>query len=36
MITVAEVSYAVGFASTSYFAKVFAERFGKKPSDYLF
>ncbi len=33
--TVAEVSYAVGFSSTSYFIKVFTERFGKLPSEYL-
>ncbi len=35
MNTVSEVSYAVGFTTTHYFSKVFAERFGKKPSEYL-
>ncbi len=33
--TVAEVSYAVGFTSPSYFAKLYTERFGRKPSEYL-
>lgn len=33
--TVAEVSYAVGFTSPSYFAKLYAKRFGRKPSAYL-
>ncbi len=35
MNTISEVSYAVGFASVGYFAKVFTERFGRKPSEYL-
>lgn len=33
--TVAEVSYTVGFSSISYFIKLFSERFGKLPSEYL-
>jgi signal transduction histidine kinase/DNA-binding response OmpR family regulator/ligand-binding sensor domain-containing protein len=33
--TVSEVAYAVGFSSASYFTKVYTERFGKKPSEYL-
>jgi signal transduction histidine kinase/DNA-binding response OmpR family regulator/ligand-binding sensor domain-containing protein len=33
--TVAEYSYAVGFNDPHYFSKIFAERFGKKPADYL-
>ncbi len=33
--TVAEVSYAVGFEKPSYFSKIYFERFGKKPSEYL-
>lgn len=33
--TVAEISYAVGFTSPSYFAKLYAERFGRRPSEYL-
>ena len=33
--TVSEVCYEVGFNSTSHFAKVFSEYFGKKPSAYL-
>jgi signal transduction histidine kinase/DNA-binding response OmpR family regulator/ligand-binding sensor domain-containing protein len=34
-VTVAEYSYAVGFNDPHYFSKIFAERFGKKPTDYL-
>ena len=33
--SVAEVMYAVGIQSTGYFAKIYAERFGKRPSEYL-
>lgn len=33
--TVLEIANAVGFSSTSYFTKLYAERFGRKPSDYL-
>ncbi len=33
--TVHEVSHAVGFQSTQYFSKLFKERFGKLPSEYL-
>ena len=33
--TIAEVSYAVGFENHSYFARLFSERFGKKPSELL-
>lgn len=33
--TIAEVSYAVGFENNSYFTRLFAERFGKKPSELL-
>ena len=32
--TTAEVSYAVGFTNTHHFSKLYAERFGKKPSEY--
>lgn len=32
--TIAEVSYAVGFATPSYFTKCFREKFGELPSDY--
>jgi len=32
---VSSVSEAVGFTSTAYFSKLFKERFGKLPSDYL-
>ncbi len=32
--TIAEVAYASGFASASYFGKAFAERFGCRPSEY--
>lgn len=34
-LTVAEVAYAVGLGSGSYFAKLFKERYGKAPSAYL-
>lgn len=34
-LTVAEVSYAVGFEDPQYFSKIYAERFGKKPSAYF-
>ncbi len=33
--TVAEVMHAVGFQAGGHFAKVFEQRFGKKPSDFL-
>lgn len=33
--SVAEVSYNIGIKTPSYFAKVYKERFGKAPSDYL-
>ncbi|MCB0376342.1 MAG: response regulator, partial [Sinomicrobium sp.] len=33
--SVAEVMYAVGFEKASYFARLFSERFGKNPSEYL-
>ena len=33
--TVAEVCYAVGFEKPGYFTRIFTERFGKKPSEYL-
>jgi len=33
--SVAEIANAVGFASAGYFSKLFYERFGRKPSDYL-
>ena len=32
--TVLEVTYAVGFEKATYFSKLFAERFGKRPSEY--
>lgn len=35
MNTVSEISYAVGFTSSSYFSKLYYERFGHKPSAYL-
>ena len=35
MATVAEISYACGFKSTGYFAILFANQFGKRPSDIL-
>lgn len=34
-VTVAEYSYAVGFNDPHYFSTIFADRFGKKPADYL-
>lgn len=33
--TISEVSYAVGFEDPHYFSKIYADRFGKKPSEYL-
>lgn len=33
--TVLEVVHAVGFENASHFTKLFSERFGKKPSEYL-
>jgi signal transduction histidine kinase/DNA-binding response OmpR family regulator/streptogramin lyase len=33
--TVSEIAYACGFNTPNYFAKVFRQRFGKLPSDYL-
>lgn len=33
--TVAEISYLIGFNSTTYFSSLFKERFGKLPSDCL-
>lgn len=33
--TVSEIAYLVGFESLSYFSKVFQERFGKKPSEWV-
>lgn len=33
--TVAEVSYAIGIDNPSHFAKLFKERFGKSPSEYI-
>lgn len=33
--SVSEVSYAVGFLKTQYFSKLYKERFGKKPSNYI-
>ena len=33
--TVSEIAYQVGFESLSYFSKVFQERFGKKPSEWV-
>ncbi|MEO9853907.1 MAG: tetratricopeptide repeat protein [Reichenbachiella sp.] len=34
--SVAEVSYAVGIESPSYFTKIYYERFGKRPSDFIY
>lgn len=34
-MTVAEVSYAVGFANRGYFAAAFKRKFGVNPSAYL-
>lgn len=33
--TVGEVAHACGYSSGSYLSKIYVERFGKKPSDYL-
>ena len=33
--TVSEVAYAVGFETPEYFSKRYANRFGKRPADYL-
>lgn len=33
--TVKEVSYSIGFLSTRHFSKTYANRFGKKPSEYF-
>lgn len=33
--TVMEVAYAVGYENASHFTKLYQERFGKKPSEYL-
>ena len=33
--TISEVSYSVGFASSSYFAKCYKEYFGENPADFL-
>jgi signal transduction histidine kinase/DNA-binding response OmpR family regulator/streptogramin lyase len=33
--TVSEICYAVGFDTPKYFSKVFAQRFGKRPIEYL-
>lgn len=33
--SVAEVAYAIGFESSSYFSKLFIKRFGKRPSEML-
>ena len=33
--TVAEVSYSIGIDNPSHFTKIFKERFGKNPSEYL-
>ncbi|MFK7775243.1 MAG: ATP-binding protein [Saprospiraceae bacterium] len=33
--TIAEVAYSVGFSTPEYFSKIFKNRFGKSPSDYL-
>jgi YesN/AraC family two-component response regulator len=34
-LTVAEVAFAIGLEYSSYFAKTFQERYGKRPSEYL-
>jgi len=33
--TISEIAYASGFNTPNYFTKVFLQRFGKRPSDYL-
>ena len=33
--TITETLYSVGFTSPAYFSKVFRERFGKSPSDFM-
>jgi signal transduction histidine kinase/DNA-binding response OmpR family regulator len=33
--TVAEISYAVGFSTPSYFSRIYKRQFGKSPSDYF-
>ncbi len=33
--TISEVCYEVGYENPSYFAKLFAKRFGKSPSEYM-
>jgi YesN/AraC family two-component response regulator len=33
--TVKEVTFAIGFKQSSYFSKIYEDRFGRKPSDYL-
>ncbi|MFY0601938.1 MAG: response regulator [Cyclobacteriaceae bacterium] len=33
--SVSEISYSVGFEKPSYFSKVYFERYGKRPSEYL-
>lgn len=35
-LSVAEVSFAVGIESPSYFSKIYQERYGKKPSSFLY
>lgn len=34
-MTVQEVAKAVGFEKTSYFSQIYAEQFGKRPSEYF-
>ena len=36
LLSVAEVSFAVGIESPSYFSKIYQERYGKKPSSFLY
>ncbi|MGB3467260.1 MAG: helix-turn-helix domain-containing protein, partial [Cyclobacteriaceae bacterium] len=33
--TVSELAYAVGFENPGYFTKVFTQRFGRKPTEYI-
>jgi AraC-like DNA-binding protein len=33
--TVAEVSYAVGFETPTYFSKLYKEEYGRKPVEYF-